>query len=587
MSKQPATTRADRAGAAGRLGRARRLRRAAPRAEGSRGSTSSPRARSPRATCTWATSATTRSATPTPASAAPAATRSCFGFGFDAFGLPAELAAIERQEPPADWVAAVRRADARADEAARLLLRLRPRLLQLRRGPVPLVAVALPDPAEMGMIYLDDATVDWCDTCNTTLASIQVEDGRCWRCHNEVRLIRRPTWFLRITPYLEENDANTEQLQNWDELALATQRYILGRTDGVELDLEGERRHAHRLHPAPPSRSGSPASSCSRRATPRSTPGSASGAVREELEQMRSGGWERSARDARSVPVLDTGATSPAPGGERAAGPGLAAGRRPLRPDRGARHPRRRRGRPRHRRPRRAGRRPRPSRRGGRGGAGPALRSRAPARPSATAPTTSRSRASAPGGRRSRSSTARSCGPVPVPEADLPVVLPRDIMPTGEGNPLAERPDFVDVDLPQLRRARQARDRHPRLPLRRALALGSGGGPARGPGRADVHPPRPARVAARRAPGRRRRQRRLRLRPADRDQGAARPRPLRLHRERRALRRLPLPRDGDRRRAQDEQAPRQRRQPRRAGRAVRRRHRPARRPLRGRARRRR
>ena len=59
---------------------------------------------------------------------------------------------------------------------------------------------------EAGLIYRDDATVDWCDTCQTTLASIQVEDGRCWRCHNPVRLIRRPTWFLRITPYLEEND---------------------------------------------------------------------------------------------------------------------------------------------------------------------------------------------------------------------------------------------------------------------------------------------------------------------------------------------------------------------------------------------
>ncbi len=76
-------------------------------------------------------------------------------------------------------------------------------------------------------------------------------------------------------------------------------------------------------------------------------------------------------------------------------------------------------------------------------------------------------------------------------------MLPRDIRPTGEGNPLAERPDFVDVACPSCGGAGQARDRHPRLPFRRALALGPGRGAARGPRRADVHPPRPAAVAAR------------------------------------------------------------------------------------------
>src|SRR4029077_7018565 len=93
---------------------------------------------------------------------------------------------------------------------------------------------------EAGLIYRDDATVDWCDHCQTPLAALQVEDGRCWRCHNPVRLIRRPTWFLSVIPYVEENDANLDKFEDWYELSLKTQRYIPGRSDGVELDLEGK-----------------------------------------------------------------------------------------------------------------------------------------------------------------------------------------------------------------------------------------------------------------------------------------------------------------------------------------------------------
>src|ERR1700679_1756245 len=238
-----------------------------------------------------------------------------FGFGFDAFGLPAELAAIERQEPPADWVARCGermlgqmkrlgfsfdydRAFYSSDES------------QYRWSQWLFLTLL-----EAGLIYREDATVDWCDTCRTTLASIQVEDGRCGRCHNEVRLIRRPTWFLRITPYLEENDRNTEGLRNWDDLALATQRYILGRSDGVELDLEGSEGRSltvfspHRealsearfvllspRHPEVEAWAGAPG-------------------VGDELERMRSGGWDRSARDARSMPIVDTGASIAGPGG--------------------------------------------------------------------------------------------------------------------------------------------------------------------------------------------------------------------------------------------------------------------------------
>ena len=204
-----------------------------------------------------------------------------FGFGFDAFGLPAELAAIERQVPPAEWV---------VQSGERMLGQMKrlgyssdygPRLLQLRRGPVPLVAVALRHLAR-GRPDLSRRhhAVDWCDSrCRTTLAALQVEDGRCWRCHKEVRLIRRPTWFLRVAPYLEENDRNLAGLEeNWDELSLKTQRYILGRTDGVEVAL-GDAAGGTEVTVFTPHREavGEARASCSsRRATPRSSAGRAS-----------------------------------------------------------------------------------------------------------------------------------------------------------------------------------------------------------------------------------------------------------------------------------------------------------------------
>src|SRR3954453_23718547 len=239
-----------------------------------------------------------------------------FGFGFDAFGLPAELAAIERQEPPAEWVQVC---------GERMLGQMK-RLgfsfdydrifYSSDEGQYRWSQGLFLQLLENDLISREDATVDWCDTCQTTLASIQVEDGRCWRCHNEVRLIRRPTWFLRIPPYLEENDRNIASLEEggkWDELSLATQRYILGRAEGVELDLHaGDGRT---LSVFTPHRKFAGLASFVL-LSPRHPEVDAwiSGEAREELERMRSGGWDRSARDARSVPLVDTGASVGGPG---------------------------------------------------------------------------------------------------------------------------------------------------------------------------------------------------------------------------------------------------------------------------------
>jgi leucyl-tRNA synthetase len=372
-----------------------------------------------------------------------------FGFGFDAFGLPAELAAIERQEPPAEWVA----------QCGERMLGQMKRLgfsfdydrvfYSSDEGQYRWSQWLFNTLWERDLIYRDDATVDWCDTCQTTLASIQVEDGRCWRCHNEVRLIRRPTWFLRITPYLEENDRNTERLGQggkWDELSLATQRYILGRSEGVEIDLRAADGRSLTVFTPHRKFAGLASFVLLSPRHPRVDEW-ATEAAREELERMRSGGWERSARDARSVPLVDTGASIAGPGGEDLPvaisplvdarfGPTAALGIPAIdEADRDL-----------------AGRLERveapPAPEGEGEGPRPA--------PVEGAAETTRYRANDFSISRQRAwgcpipvIICGRCGPVPVPEEDLPVVLPRDVQPTGEGNPLAERPDFVDIECPK------------------------------------------------------------------------------------------------------------------------------------------
>jgi leucyl-tRNA synthetase len=366
-----------------------------------------------------------------------------FGFGFDAFGLPAEMAAIECKIPPAEWV---------ADCGERMLEQMK-RLgfsfdydrvfyssdeSQYRWSQWLFLQLL-----EADLIYRDDATVDWCDHCRTTLAALQVEDGRCWRCHNEVRLIRRPTWFLRITPYLEENDRRLDALSDWDEISLSTQRYILGRSDGVEVDLAGS--DGTGLTAFSPHGDAVTAASFVLLSPrhPDVESWADDDAVHAQLDELRSGGWERSARDAASVPLVDTGSVAQPPW-EGDALPVLVS------PLVDARY-------------------------------GPTAALGIPAVDEADAKIAARvphlAAVSDPGNEGAAWLDARSavryrasdfsisrqrfwgtpipvvlcdaCGPVPVPEADLPVVLPRDVEPTGEGNPLAERDEFVNVDCPR------------------------------------------------------------------------------------------------------------------------------------------
>ena len=380
-----------------------------------------------------------------------------FAFGFDAFGLPAELGAIAGGEPPCEWVN--RCARHMTGQLERLGFSFDWERSFLSSEPIMyrwsqwLFLVLL----DAGLVYRGSGSVDWCDTCQTTLATIQVEDGLCWRCHNPVRLIQRPQWNLRVSAYVEENDRRMDEFENWDENALASQRFVLGRVDGVEVDLVGpsERKltvftpHADALelarfvlispkHPDIDLWADDPD-------------------VRAQLEEVRSGGLERTSRDAEEISLIDTGHSLRAPAGEDLL-PVLISpvvdGRFGATAVLGI---------PEH----------------DRTDSMIAERLSLPAHPETEIETraeTATGSGQNPPGRRASASAARpavryraddfsisrqrswgtpipivyceDCGAVPVPREQLPVLLPLDITPTGAGNPLAESREFVETTCP-------------------------------------------------------------------------------------------------------------------------------------------
>jgi leucyl-tRNA synthetase len=237
-----------------------------------------------------------------------------FAFGFDAFGLPAELGAIANGESPAEWVA--RCAEHMTGQLKRLGFSFGWERTFMSSDPVMyrwsqwLFLTLL----EAGLIYHGSASVDWCETCQTTLATIQVEDGTCWRCHNPVRLVQRPQWYLRVSAYLEENDSRLEELQKWDETSLASQRFVLGRVDGVEIEAtapDGRKLTVFTPHAEALESARFVLMSPKHPEVERWT----TGAAVEELEEMRQGGWERSSRGAETVALVDTGFTVSLPDG--------------------------------------------------------------------------------------------------------------------------------------------------------------------------------------------------------------------------------------------------------------------------------
>ena len=156
--------------------------------------------------------------------------------GWDAFGMPAENAAIKNKVPPAKWtyenIAYMR------DQLKRLgfgydwdreIATCRPEYYRWEQWLFTRLF-------EKGLVYKKTAPVNWCPHDLTVLANEQVIDGKCWRCDTPVVRKEIPQYFMKITAYAEELLRDIDKLDNWPDQVRTMQRNWIGRSQGVELE---------------------------------------------------------------------------------------------------------------------------------------------------------------------------------------------------------------------------------------------------------------------------------------------------------------------------------------------------------------
>jgi leucyl-tRNA synthetase len=156
-------------------------------------------------------------------------------FGWDAFGLPAENAAIKTGTHPETST---------LDNIAHMKGQLQRLGISYAWGRE--IATCLPEyykfnqwiflkMLERDLAYRKRSTVNWCESCQTVLANEQVVDGACWRCGNPVIARELEQWFFRITAYADELLAGLDTLDAWPEKVLVMQRNWIGRSEGARL----------------------------------------------------------------------------------------------------------------------------------------------------------------------------------------------------------------------------------------------------------------------------------------------------------------------------------------------------------------
>lgn len=159
--------------------------------------------------------------------------------GWDAFGLPAEGAAVKNNTAPAPWT---------YDNIAYMKNPAKNRWVLAMTGavksrPAPRNTTvgnrsSSPSCIKNGLVYKKTSAVNWCPNDQTVLANEQVIDGCCWRCDTKVERKEIPQWFIKITAYADELLRDLDKLDHWPDTVKTMQRNWIGRSEGVEITFD-------------------------------------------------------------------------------------------------------------------------------------------------------------------------------------------------------------------------------------------------------------------------------------------------------------------------------------------------------------
>ena len=159
--------------------------------------------------------------------------------GWDAFGMPAENAAIKNKSHPAQWTFENIRTMRKQIKALGLSYDWDREIATCHPGYYKWNQWLFLKLLEKGLAYRKNSTINWCEDCNTVLANEQVVDGCCWRCDNEVLQKQQEGWFFKITDYADRLLEGCKSLSGkWPEQVLTMQTNWIGKSFGAEVNFK-------------------------------------------------------------------------------------------------------------------------------------------------------------------------------------------------------------------------------------------------------------------------------------------------------------------------------------------------------------